>query len=58
MSLRGRAERLGYVRISCSLCGWRGWTDTGVCEGCTFCDECGEPTTGEEPCECREEEEA
>jgi len=45
-------ERYGYVHLSCSLCGWHGWTDTGVCEGCVFCTECGRPYTDDEPCAC------
>ena len=40
--LDDRAEELGYVHLSCNLCGWRGWTDTGICEGCVFCSQCGE----------------
>ena len=54
--LRERAEELGYVRMACDLCGWRGWTDTGVCEDCVFCAHCGEAWTDESPCECEEEE--
>ena len=43
------ADDHGYQHISCS-CGWKGWTDTGVCEGCDAgsgrgdleeCDGCG-----------------
>jgi hypothetical protein len=46
----------GYAKMSCDLCGWHGWTDTGVCEGCVFCTECGQPYTHEVPCECKDEE--
>ena len=47
----------GYAKMSCDLCGWHGWTDTGVCEGCVFCRDCGQPYTHEVPCECEDEEE-
>ena len=58
LRLRERAEELGYVHLSCRLCGWHGWTDTGVCEGCVFCRECGKPVINEKPCECEEEEQS
>ena len=56
--LRERAEELGYAHMACDLCGWHGWTDTGVCEGCVFCVHCGEAWTNEKPCECEEEEQS
>lgn len=52
----------GYQHIRCSKCGWSGWTDTGVCEGCAeekdeeqdYCEACGErmekDSTGEIRC--------
>ena len=46
----------GYVPLSCTVCGGRGWTDTGVCEGCTECSECGEVCEGELCDECDEQE--
>ena len=52
--LNDRAEELGYVHLSCNLCGWQGWTDTGVCEGCVLCEDCGEvvePSHGCRVCE-------
>lgn len=52
-----RAEDLGYVHISCRLCGWNDWTDTGICGGCVFCPECGKvcDPESEDPC-CEPEE--
>lgn len=45
----------GYAHIRCSRCGWSGWTDTGVCEGCSpsgeTCEDCGESRQG---CSCTE----
>lgn len=52
-----RSDELGYIYAGCDLCGWHGWTDTGVCEGCVFCRDCGEPYTDEVPCECKDEQE-
>ena len=47
----------GYTKMTCGLCGWHGSTDTGVCERCVFCRDCGQPYTDEVPCECNDEEE-
>ena len=52
VSMRERSDERGYMRMCCPLCGWEGWTDTGVCEGCVFCTECGKPYTDDEPCAC------
>lgn len=52
MGWQQRAEELGFAHMSCGLCGWHGWTDTGVCERCVFCRECGQAYTDEEPCAC------
>ena len=57
LGARDRAEELGYFQLSCGLCGWHGWTDTGVCEGCVFCRYCGEPFTDEVECACPPDEE-
>jgi len=41
-----------YQHIKCHVCGWSGWTDSGVCEGCPTpetCDDCGEE---EKDCTC------
>ena len=37
----------GYVHIRCPRCGWSGYTDSGVCEGCDdgggeTCESCGD----------------
>jgi len=37
----------GYAPFACR-CGWRGWTDTGVCSKCSSCDECHEATPKDE----------
>jgi hypothetical protein len=42
----------GFHEATCGLCGWYGWTDTGGCERCVYCRECGQPYTDDVPCEC------
>jgi hypothetical protein len=38
------ADEHGYARFECSRCGWKGMTDTGLCDRCPApCDECGDP---------------
>ena len=45
----------GYAPFACR-CGWRGWTDTGVCGECSSCEGCDSPTPADELDTCGEDE--